>query len=518
VKKALNLLVATAAFGLLVIGLWGLASGASAAAPAHFSAPALQSASTSSRPLPAPPGVAAPLTPLCNPDWSVVPSPNVGAQSSYLYGVAVVSSSDVWAVGYYLNSNFNQITLVEHWDGTAWNVVASPNAGTSSYLSGVAAISSSDVWAVGNYSNGTVGQTLVEHWDGTAWAIVPSPAPGLSNSYLSGVAAISSSDVWAVGEYTGATQGQTLVEHWDGTAWNVVASPNVGTSDNVLQGIAAISSNDVWAVGNSSNGFNVPHQTLVEHWDGTAWNVVSSPNVGVSNNVLAGITAISSSDVWAVGGYYNASNNYQTLTEHWDGTAWNVVSSPNVGTNGSYLAGIAAISSSDVWAVGDYLNASNDYQTLVEHWDGTAWSVVSSPNVGTSGSYLQGVAAISSSDIWAVGAYDFGTTDVKTLVERYNPCPPTPTVTETPVVATATPTLTRTNTPVPPTSTPTSTPSSTPRPNFSINISPTVATINRPGSVIYTVTLTSLNGFSGRVDLSVCGLPIQTDGIFIRHP
>jgi hypothetical protein len=38
-------------------------------------------------------------TPTCSPGWVVVSSPNVGTDSNVLGGVAVVSSSDVWAVG-----------------------------------------------------------------------------------------------------------------------------------------------------------------------------------------------------------------------------------------------------------------------------------------------------------------------------------------------------------------------------------------------------------------------------------
>jgi hypothetical protein len=71
----------------------------------------------------------------------------------------------------------------------------------------------------------------------------------------------------------------------------------------------------------------------------------------------------------------------QTLVEHWNGTQWSVVSSPNPGTNYDSLEGVAAISASDVWAVGAYLYGA-DTQTLVEQWDGTQWSVVPSPNVG----------------------------------------------------------------------------------------------------------------------------------------
>src|SRR5206468_9107024 len=84
--------------------------------------------------------------------------------------------------------------------------------------------------------------------------------------------------------------------------WEVVSSPNVGTSDNQLRGVAAVSANDVWAVGDYSNGTG-HQQTLVEHWNGTAWSVVPSPNVGTGHNVLNGVAAVSANDVWAVGTY-----------------------------------------------------------------------------------------------------------------------------------------------------------------------------------------------------------------------
>ena len=43
----------------------------------------------------------------------------------------------------------------------------------------------------------------------------------------------------------------------------------------------------------------------------------------------------------------------QMLTEHWNGSNWSIVSSPSPGTyNGNELYGVAAISTNDVWAVG----------------------------------------------------------------------------------------------------------------------------------------------------------------------
>src|SRR4051812_1248074 len=76
--------------------------------------------------------------------------------------------------------------------------------------------------------------------------------------------------------------------------WSVVPSPNVGTAANSLNGVAAVSPNDVWAVGTSTNA------TLTEHYNGSQWNVVSSPSSG-TNPTLTAVTVVSSKNVWAVG-------------------------------------------------------------------------------------------------------------------------------------------------------------------------------------------------------------------------
>src|SRR5439155_2541866 len=174
-------------------------------------------------------------------------------------------------------------------------------------------------------------------------------------------------------------------------------SPSLGTNNNLLNAVGVVSANDVWAVGNYFSG---TLHSLVEHWDGTAWSVDSSGSVqGVE---LRGVGVVSANDVWAVGDYAGS-----TLTMHWDGTAWSVVPSPNPGTILNGLKAVAVVSANDVWAVGDYFTA--DYETtktLVEHWDGTAWSIVSSPSPSATTSTLNGVAAVSANDVWAVGCYN----------------------------------------------------------------------------------------------------------------
>src|SRR5229473_2962006 len=204
-------------------------------------------------------------------------------------------------------------------------------------------------------------------------------------------------------------------------AWNIIPSPNPGQGNNALYGVAAISTRSVWAVGTSqNNGVGTP-QTLIEHWNGTSWQVVSSPNPGSQYNYLNGAIAVSGSNAWVVGTYQssNSSSNLQTLTERWNGKKWSVVLSPSPGSWNNSFSSVARVpGTNQLWAVG--ITSNSDYQnnlTLIEHWDGTSWSVVSSPTVGTSYSYLEEIARVpGTSHVWAVGFYNTNS-GTQTLIE-----------------------------------------------------------------------------------------------------
>jgi len=237
--------------------------------------------------------------------------------------------------------------------------------------------------------------------DGT-WKIVSSPnvGTGTYGNQLNAVTVVSANDVWAVG-FSPHPSGtplyirQTLIEHWNGKNWSVVTSPNpAGKTFVVLNGVAAISANDIWAVGHSGDPSSIPLQTLTMHWDGTNWSIIPSPSPGTYNgNVLTAVAAVSTNDVWAVGWYQSGSTGQEggALTMHWDGTSWTVVPNPSRWT----LYGITATSSNDVWAVGE--------QSIL-HWNGTNWSNVSfPPPPGDSYQILKGISAVSANDIWAVG-------------------------------------------------------------------------------------------------------------------
>jgi hypothetical protein len=168
--------------------------------------------------------------------WPVMASPNVGSGGNTLWGVTALSPEDAWAVGDVLDPAVGAHPLIEHWNGDAWTVVPSPTTGVSASPSAVAGISPTDVWAVGRFavegSSEAVGRTFVQHWNGSDWQIVPSPNAGIEprgNGTLAGVFALATDDVWAVGSYypreTNPTL-QPLIEHWNGEEWEVVPGPS----------------------------------------------------------------------------------------------------------------------------------------------------------------------------------------------------------------------------------------------------------------------------------------------------
>jgi hypothetical protein len=244
-------------------------------------------------------------------------------------------------------------------------------AGPSTAIYGIEALSANDVWAVGLVYEGTIARTLIEHWNGTSWSIVPSPNVGNESSYLFKASAVSANDIWAVGTHN----GRTLVLHWNGTQWSIVPTPDPGTNENYLLDIEAVSANDVWAVGYFRSGPGNPFTQLILHWNGASWTQVPGPNTGFFDNLLTSVDAVSANDIWAVG--YSMQQNApasqtRTLTIHWDGNTWSVVPSGFF----NRLSSVSAVSSNDVWAVG---NHRSGLFTITMHWNGSNWSMVPSP-------------------------------------------------------------------------------------------------------------------------------------------
>jgi FG-GAP-like repeat len=284
-------------------------------------------------------------------------------------------------------------------------------------LNAVAVVSATDIWSVGNHLPGANYRTQIQHWDGTAWSVVDSPNVGKKDNSLTDALALATDDVWAVGfsHGLGRTSPATLAEHWDGTSWSVVPTVDASNRPNVLVAVDGVASDDVWAVGSfdTSRG---SRKTLAEHFDGTAWTIVPTPNVG-SLSALTGVAASSPDSVWAAG-YTVVDNTYQTLVQHWDGTAWTVVPAPT-GSRNNVLVRLGLTSDSDIWAVG-YSEVPSVNRTLGLHWDGSAWSGTRTRDLPSSVNVLLDVAA-EPGIAWAVGfSFDADAVMYRSMSEQWD--------------------------------------------------------------------------------------------------
>jgi hypothetical protein len=321
------------------------------------------------------------------------------ASGDELSGVSYVSPSESWAVGNIGVAQKPNQTLTEQFNGSTWSVVPSPNVGTgNNALNGVSMIPGAG-WAVGFAQVGGTYQPLALGWDGTQWSTSPA-GTFPSDALFTGVDTLADGSAWAAGfQRTAAGTRQTLIEQESGGTWTPVASPDDGTAttDNSLMAIAGTQATGLWAVGwrESPTGL----QPLILRYDTTqpspTWVSVTGgggvPAPGTIDTVLTGVDVLSASDVWAVGYYFDGGVN-QPLALHWDGSTWSNSPVPGAGM----LRKVRALAPDNVWAAGTFYNANASvpsYQSLVEHFDGTAWTPVASANAPAADTEIIGLAA-----------------------------------------------------------------------------------------------------------------------------
>lgn len=378
--------------------------------------------------------------------WSIVPTADTSALLKQLQNkvgggqvsedvelseMAALSSTNIWAVGGVSASKTSQVTLpgipvpavqvkaagqplIEHWDGKAWQIVASPAGanypqgpfGSTNRLTGISAISANDIWAVGTQATKTnVPQSgnsfffmeaapLVEHWDGTSWTEKKLPDSLQKEGFSpSNIHALATNDVWSFNTgssfaFTGpitikrflpgtpppgsinslpiagtpiAINTQSLASphilHWNGENWSEMQLSSDLSKHTDLQDVAVIADNDIWAVGMHTDpkAKQDDDTNVIYHWDGSAWKSVSGAPGVDTKSILENIAVIAPNNLWLMG---RTSKN-QPLMEHWDGKTWQVVSpaSPAYGSATSItIAGQRAWALVDVYSTPDTKN------------------------------------------------------------------------------------------------------------------------------------------------------------------
>jgi hypothetical protein len=322
--------------------------------------------------------------------WQVAPSQNPpGAKSSILNGVACAQVISCWAVGYYENAKGTAtLPYAEHWNGQAWSEVAMPYpAGEKLKVNLMRAVSCpaaklcfADGSSERHYEKKVAGKkvifeysaSLIERWTGGSWNIVPSPAPPDSTvTDLQGLSCASTVDCSATGDWLldtnplkGPTRGGPLGYHWDGHQWAPASIQNVSASKaGDLYAVSCPALRMCMAIGARRAG------PLARLWNGSSW-AASSITVA-AGGAVKGVFCATSQMCMAVG-----VTGAGTLVEQWNGSSWVTVPSPNPPGAKGDLFSTACLQATNCWAVGTWSNSPGTANVLIEHWNGTAWTVV----------------------------------------------------------------------------------------------------------------------------------------------
>jgi hypothetical protein len=258
------------------------------------------------------------------------------------------------------------------------------------------------VWAL------LIGAALIMSMSGvaaaaTTWKIQASPNITVPNGEIEAVSCRSVSACTAVGYYLDPTgRYLPLAETWNGSSWKQQAVPSpAGAQMPGLNGVSCVSASFCEAVGTSDEPPSSSNTGLAEMWNGSTWSQQSMPSpAGAASVQLTAVSCVSASFCEAVGSYPSSGAMPSSLAEEWNGTAWTVQSTPNqTGSVPTQLDGVSCVSATFCQAV-DFDGA------MAEVWNGTSWSAESVPYPsGMTGPGLDSVSCTSLTFCEAVGSY-----------------------------------------------------------------------------------------------------------------
>lgn len=360
-----------------------------------------------------------------------------GITSGRLNAVSCVSTT-CSAVGRITNGGKTE-TYALKYEGEAWSLLTTPATAEASgeTLSGVSCSATNNCVAIGSYEVGTASKPLALGWNGSAWSaqtidsesfaattVAPAAVSCPSSTFCQGVGALTygASAAHRAFAYS-LSGGKWSVIGADGyqRAWSAVELPAVAGEDTGGKAdVACPTSIYCIRVGASLNGSTPTSKAKV--WDGNSWTATTTPSPsGAKASELTSVACASTTSCRAVGSYVDSGGVTKTMSLAWNGTAWSVTTTPvPAGATSSRLEGITCLSSTDCRAVGSAV-ISGVTKALALTWNGSAWSIVTTPfPSGATASRLYSVACTAASACRAVGSYTESSGTIKTLAMSWN--------------------------------------------------------------------------------------------------
>jgi hypothetical protein len=353
--------------------------------------------------------------------WQHQQTPNPAVDVSFgvapiLTGVSCPAANFCVAVGKYNLTSFNQVSLVEGWNGQRWTKQRFPlPAGASSTaLSEVSCTSAQFCEAVGSYQTQTPNQTLplAAIWNGISWHLQNPPHPkGDPSVQLNVVSCASTAFCEAWGGGSPSIGGPDLAEQWNGRSWHLQAVPS--TTDDALS-VSCVSTTFCEAIG-VGTALQVPSAWV---WQGSSWTAQTLPSLPGSGS-LHGVSCVSPTFCEAVGLGFGSS----APAAIWNGSAWKAQSTPTPAKNtDTFLSAVSCASALSCESAGDFeLNSSTTPRALAEGWNGSTWLLQRAAEpAGAIGNSLGAVSCVSATFCEAVGEHGNALNTQSNLAEVWN--------------------------------------------------------------------------------------------------
>ncbi|HEX5375595.1 MAG TPA: S8 family serine peptidase [Solirubrobacterales bacterium] len=317
--------------------------------------------------------------------WTLQQPLNPGSGDRLLFDLACdqTESGDCTAVGRYMNAGVTT-PLVQRFTEGSWSLQTAKAPGGASAFDGVACPSESSCIAVGGYEK-TAGSgvlMLAEHWNGSSWSEASTPSPkNATAGFLAGIGCSSTSACTAVGYAVISGVRKPVAERWNGSTWAVEESVPVpaGATSSELYAVDCSSSTFCMAVGFYTNGSGKT-RGFTATWNGTSWSLkaIVEPEKTVESS-LHDVSCVESACT-AVGAWQPGPSNQYNLVQRWNGSEWSLQTSPSNG-QASVLQSVWCRTSTSCTAVGNFRSTeSSPIKTLALQWTGTEWLIEPTPN------------------------------------------------------------------------------------------------------------------------------------------
>jgi hypothetical protein len=320
--------------------------------------------------------------------------------------------------------------FAEAWNGSHWHLETVPNPQRENQLNSVSCWTATDCLALGTAGNGETSAVLAERRVGSRWTVATGPSTVTPTDQDRSLTCASATACTMVG--TSGAIGRSLeISRLQGTTWTAQAAPNpVGTEQDTLADISCAVAAQCTAVGTFTG--TTTEKVLIESGGPGHWSVATAPSPGGNfNSQLTSVSCPSTTFCMAVGFSLPGfdSTTASQLAEVWHGSTWQIVPSPDPGTNhGSSLDQVSCTSATFCVAVG--ITEQNNgtakspdfvFQQLIETWNGATWQITSDTSpAGSTSSSLDMVSCASATFCLAIGAKSAGSGSGTLLTESFN--------------------------------------------------------------------------------------------------